>query len=134
MEEANFNPKKLRILVIDDDIDLAHTLKEMLELDGASADVAYNGSEGIFQHIQAPYDLIITDIVMPVMDGLEVIMWIKENSPTTKLLVVSGGGYFDSREYLLMAKELGANYVLQKPYSFYEIQSFLKNILTHNSL
>jgi DNA-binding response OmpR family regulator len=128
MEEANIYPKKLRILVVDDDIDLAHTLKEMLELDGVSADVAYNGNEGIFQHIQAPYDLIITDIVMPVMDGLEVVMWVKENSPTTKLLVISGGGYFDSKDYLKMAKELGADYVLQKPYRLDEIQTIVKTL------
>ena len=99
MGKATLNPTKHRILVIDDDIDLAHTLKEIFELEGASVDVAYNGKEGIFLHTQLPYDIIISDLVMPVMDGLEVVMWIKENSPQTKLLVVSGGGYLDSKDY-----------------------------------
>jgi DNA-binding response OmpR family regulator len=130
MEGANFNAKKPRILVIDDDVDLAHSLKELLELEGALVDVAYNGNEGVFQHIQSPYDLIITDIVMPVMDGLEVVMWVKENSPKTKLLVVSGGGYYDSKDYLIMAKELGADCVMQKPIDFERILKTVRESFT----
>lgn len=112
-----------RILIIEDDIELALTLKESLAEDGYYVDVAYNGSEGTFLHKQSPYKLIITDIVMPVMDGIEVIMWVKENSPTTKLLVVSGGGYFGSKDYLTMAKGLGADAVLSKPYQLEEIRT-----------
>jgi len=129
MEEINNKTQKHRILVIDDDIDLTHSLKELIEDNGISVEIAYNGSEGIIQHKKSPYNLIITDIVMPVMDGLEVIMWIKENSPSTKLLVVSGGGYFDSKDYLIMAKQLGADYVLQKPYELEKMQLIIKKLL-----
>jgi DNA-binding response OmpR family regulator len=133
MEEANFNLKKHRILVIDDDVDLALSLKELLILEGALVDVAYNGNEGIFQHIQLPYDLIITDIVMPVMDGLEVVMWVKENSPNTKILVISGGGYFDFRDYLVMAKNLGADFVFQKPICYDEVIAAVKKCISDKS-
>lgn len=128
MEGANFNAKKPRILVIDDDVELAESLKELLNVKGFQVDVAYNGSEGIYLHKQSPYEMIITDIIMPVMDGLEVVMWVKENSPATKLVVVSGGGYFHSQDYLLMAKRLGANCVLQKPYIFEDLNSAIDNM------
>ena len=129
MVEKDNTIKKSRILVIDDDIDLAYSLKELIELGDVYVDVAFNGKEGISKHTYSPYDLIITDIIMPVMDGLEVVMWFKRNSPKTKLIVVSGGGYFESKDYLKMAKELGADCVLQKPFTFKDIIDLIEIVL-----
>ncbi|WP_166364499.1 response regulator [Perlabentimonas gracilis] len=114
-----------RILIIDDDRELAQSIREILVEEGFRVDMASNGREGIRLQNTMPYELIITDIVMPEEDGLEVIMWVRKTHPNTKLIAISGGGYFDSRDYLLMAKELGAKIVLCKPF---EIKSLLSGV------
>lgn len=114
-----------RILIIDDDRELAQSIREILVDEGFRVDMASNGREGIRLQNTMPYELIITDIVMPEEDGLEVIMWVRKTHPNTKLIAISGGGYFDSRDYLLMAKELGAKIVLCKPF---EIKSLLSGV------
>lgn len=130
MANDNGEHRMYRLLIIDDDVDLALSLKEILQTYGFSVEIAYNGREGIVMQKKNQYDLIITDIIMPEMDGLEVIMWVRVNSPTTKIIVVSGGGYFDSMDYLKMAKELGAHCVIQKPFEIdrikFEIERLLK--------
>ena len=114
-----------RILIIDDDRELAQTISELLLDEGFAVETACNGRDGIRLQNANPYDLIITDIVMPEEDGLEVIMWVRKTHPNTKLIAISGGGYFDSCDYLLMAKELGAKLVLVKPF---EIKSLLSGV------
>ena len=118
-----------KVLILDDDLELAQSLKEILSDEGYQVDVASNGREGIRLQSANPYDLIVTDIVMPEEDGLEVIMWVKESYPETKLVAISGGGYFDSRDYLLMAKELGASFVLCKPFEVKTLKAGIKRIL-----
>lgn len=114
-----------KILIIDDDSELLCTLRDILVSEGYLVEIASDGREGLKKQISKPYDLIITDIVMPEEDGLEVIMEVKSAYPGTKLIAISGGGYFTSRDYLLMAKELGASLVLCKPF---DSSSFLMGV------
>jgi DNA-binding response OmpR family regulator len=134
MFEKNNNPYQVRILVIEDDIELAFSLREVLIEEGFEVDVANNGKEGIRLQSAEPYNLIITDIIMPEEDGLEVIMWVRKTFPETKLIAVSGGGYFDSRDYLLMAKELGASLVLCKPFEINSLLAGIKRLLNINEM
>jgi DNA-binding response OmpR family regulator len=129
MFETNNTKSQIRILIIDDDEELVESLKEVLVHEGYDVDFAWNGREGIRLQGINPYNLIITDIVMPEEDGLEVIMWVKSTHPNTKLIAISGGGYFDSREYLIMAKELGAKMVLIKPFEVAELKMGIKKLL-----
>ena len=123
---------KMRILIIDDDEELVETLKEVLVDEGYDVEVAWNGREGIRLQGINPYNVIITDIIMPEEDGLEVIMWVKASHPKTKVIAISGGGYFDSREYLLMAKELGATKVFIKPFEIESLKKGIKEVLELN--
>ena len=68
-----------RILIVDDDRELAQSLKEILLDEGFSVDTACNGREGVRLQNANPYNVIITDIVMPEEDGLEVIMWVNSH-------------------------------------------------------
>ncbi len=122
-----------RILIVEDDHELAFSLRDILIEEGYEVDVAGDGREGIRLQGQHPYDLIVTDIVMPEEDGLEVIMWIKNSYPDTKLIAISGGGYFDSRDYLLMAKELGASIVLCKPFEIDTFKAGISRLLSNGS-
>lgn len=122
---------KSRVLVIDDDPEITESLRECIEAEGYEVDVAFNGKQGLLMQRQKPYELIITDIIMPEEDGLEVIMEVKFNYPMTKVIAISGGGYVHSTDYLKMAKELGAVMVLTKPFNFASLRAGIK-VCEHN--
>ncbi len=129
MFETNNTISRKRILIIDDDEELVESLREVLLDEGYEIDVAWNGREGIRLQGKSPYNLIITDIIMPEEDGLEVIMWVRSSHPKTRVIAISGGGYFDSREYLLMAKELGATKVFIKPFEIELLKKGIREVL-----
>lgn len=105
-----------RILIIDDDYNMRETIQEILSGDNYDINLASDGKEGISLHKIRPYDLIITDIIMPDMDGIEVIIELKRNHPDTKIIAISGGGYYFADDYLETARALGADKVIEKPF------------------
>ena len=122
----------MKILVVDDDELIAISLKNILEEDGYIVDIAINGKIAIEKFMQSNVNLVITDIVMPIMDGIELLMWFKSHHPTVGLIALSGGGIFESKDYLYWAKELGANYVLAKPFSPKEIKRVVNDYFNLN--
>jgi YesN/AraC family two-component response regulator len=114
-----------RILVIDDELPIAVMLKRMLERTGHEVATAANGIEGLKLFEAFCPDLLITDIVMPEKEGLELIMDLKKNNPDLKIVAISGGGRFQYDGYLTSAKHLGANLVFSKPFDHKE---FIKGI------
>ena len=100
-----------RILLIDDDESVRTMLRLTLAHFGHTVIEAHNGKEGLelFRHANA--DLLITDIVMPEKEGLEVLMELRKKHPPVKIIAISGG------DYLHMAKLMGAAKVLAKPFS-----------------
>jgi two-component system, chemotaxis family, chemotaxis protein CheY len=79
-----------RILVVDDDNAIRLLLRSMLERRGHSVVEAENGAEGLQYYRAAPADLVITDIQMPVMDGLQLIKALRDDFPTAKIIAISG--------------------------------------------
>lgn len=104
-----------KILVIDDDPSILTMLKRMLEKAGYEVDTAGNGSEGLKKIESCPPDLLVTDIVMPEKEGLELISYLREKNPKSKIAAISGGGRFHYEGYLTSAKLLGADLIFQKP-------------------
>lgn len=104
-----------KILVIDDDPSILTMLKKMLEKEGYEVDIACNGSEGLDKIEVSPPDLLITDIVMPEKEGMELIFHLRRKKPELKIIAISGGGRFNYEGYLTSAKYLGADLVFQKP-------------------
>lgn len=107
--------KQSRILIIDDDVVTREILNELLETEGYLPANAGNGKIGLKLHKKKPFDLIITDIIMPEMEGLETIREIRDISPRVKIIAISGGGRIDPSDYLSMAKKLGAHLTFHKP-------------------
>lgn len=105
-----------KILIIDDDLNMRETLREILTADDHDIMIASDGKEGISLHNMKTFDLIITDIIMPDMDGIEVIIELKKNHPETKIIAISGGGYYFADDYLETARALGADMVIEKPF------------------
>ncbi len=108
----------MRVLIVDDDVDYSLSLKEMIEGEGHEVMVTNSPSNALNLENQTPFDVLITDIIMPEMDGLEVIQYVKATHPSTKIIAISGGGYFSASDLLLMAREFGANMVISKPFNF----------------
>jgi CheY-like chemotaxis protein len=107
-----------RVLLVDDDSEYTRTLKELIEAEGHLVWVCYNGYEALKTIETQCFDVVITDIIMPDTDGLEVIYQTRLVQPDAKIIAITGGGVFKSMDLLIMAKELGASMVLSKPFSF----------------
>ncbi len=117
------------ILLIDDDDQIRIMLRRMLEAEGYEVVDASNGKEGIRLYREDPADLIITDIIMPEKEGIEVIMELKKDFPDVKIIAISGGGQIDAEEYLQMAKMLGAKFTFTKPFERKELLDAVKEIV-----
>lgn len=117
-----------KILVIDDNKEFRETLQDMLQAEGYVAQIASNGMDGIQMHKETPFDLIITDILMPEKEGLELIMELKANYKQLPIIAISGAQPF----LLDSAKEFGVNAVLQKPVNSDTLIRKIKEILDTN--
>ena len=105
-----------RILIADDDPDIRETLRKLLQLKGHEVELAQDGLEASRKLDQEPYDLMVTDIVMPNREGLESIMEARERHPDLRLIAISGGGRERTEAYLRMAETFGAQAVFRKPF------------------
>jgi YesN/AraC family two-component response regulator len=100
-----------KILVVDDNIMMRKLIINLLKHDHVTFDEAGDGNEGLEKMTDVQYDLVITDILMPRMEGIEMIMEAKRMHPGVKIIAVSGGEPF----YLFMAKKLGIQGIFTKP-------------------
>ncbi len=91
---------------------------------------ARNGKEGLELFPDACADLVITDIVMPEKEGLEVLMELRKQKPPVKIIVISGGTRNRSGGYLRTATALGAPKVLEKPFSNGELMNAVNELLS----
>lgn len=105
-----------RILVVDDEVQIRTMLTQMLEQEGYAVHTAENGEDGLAQVGRYAFDLVITDMIMPVKDGLKFIMELVRDYPDLKILAISGGGAIKAERYLTMAGYLGDIATLEKPF------------------
>lgn len=118
-----------KILLIDDDNDVRTMLKLTLTHFGHTVVEASNGQEGVNLFRQEGGDLLITDIVMPEKDGLEVVMEIRRHLRSVKIIAISGGGRTSAAEYLHIAKLMGASKVIAKPFSSEVLMAAVNELL-----
>ncbi len=119
-----------RILVIDDEPQVRTVLLKSLERDGYQVMDAPNGKVGMELFQEEPFDLVITDIVMPEKEGIETIGELRHYFPETKIIAISGGGQNLKANYVLhTAKILGAHCTLFKPFEIEELLNAVKHVL-----
>lgn len=120
-----------RILVIDDDSPVRTTICENLRDWGFIALEAANGVQGMttIQQYGIP-DIVITDIIMPEMDGLEVIKEIRKQKSGVKIIAISGGGRTEAEDFLESAKKAGADLTFSKPLDLDQLERTI-GTLTH---
>jgi len=104
-----------RILIIDDDDQFRKMLRFMLENEGYSVTEASSGEEGYRLYSEQIVDLVITDIVMGGINGIETALEIKKNYPDARFIVISGGNWYGADAEFEMANVLGA-LTLKKPF------------------
>ncbi len=114
------------ILVVDDDATVRHVIRRSLEQAGYDVREATNGAEAFRALCAAHFDLVITDILMPDRDGLEVIILMRKQAPGTKVIAISGA---TDAPFLLSATGLGAAGVLAKPFKPDEMLTLVKDLL-----
>ena len=118
-----------RILLIDDDEAFRTTLRLTLTQLGHNVSEACDGREGLQLHSVEPADVVFTDIIMPDREGIETIIALRRTQPDVRIIAMSGGGRVDARDYLSMAKKLGARCVLEKPFSIASMQNAIATAL-----
>jgi len=109
------------ILVIDDNGDLRAAICLALERAGFAVTGAEDGEAGRKHLAQTTFDLVITDIVMPGTDGLELIFSLRKEHPALPVIAISGGGRMTADIYLKFARTGGACHTLQKPFLLSEL-------------
>jgi len=119
-----------RILIIDDDKPFRVMLRIMLENAGyKDIKEAENGYIGMKLIRKSPFDLVITDIVMPEKEGIETIMELRRDFHAVKIIAMSGGGKIGPGTYLEMAGHLGAGRTLEKPFQQSELVDAVRGLL-----
>lgn len=117
------------ILIIEDDRELREMLKTALLRKEYTVIEAENGKEALIHFKPGVTDLVITDLIMPEQDGLEVIMKIRELKHGIKVIAISGGGKAGPESYINLAKALGADAVYSKPFSINDLISKIDELL-----
>ena len=118
-----------KILLIEDMKGVRESLEVILSIAGYQVEFANNGAEGLDKAKSVSYDLIITDILMPELDGTEVIMQLREAQNQTPVLAISAGGDGVSASQALMIARENANGVLEKPFSKDELLGEVKRLV-----
>ena len=104
------------VLLIEDDRTLLLAMARAFSRAGAQVILAADGAEGLKHFMSHSPDLVVTDIIMPEREGIETIVAMKAARPKVPILAVSGGGRTPPHEFLALAKQLGADAVLTKPF------------------
>ncbi len=120
------------VLVIDDDTEIREMIRKMLINENYKVVEAINGMEAFkILDNKLKIDIVITDIIMPEKEGLETIRELKKDYPHIKILAISGGGKGSAQNYLSMAKAMGANLTLSKPFSLQELLESVRKLQTN---
>jgi len=117
------------ILIIDDDATIRTLLTKMLSKEGFDVTAAENGRVAEAVLNTKDFDLVITDLVMPEKEGLEMIMDIMRTKPTLPVIAISGDNLIDRQICLEMARHLGARHTFAKPIDTVRLMDAIRECL-----
>src|SRR5450432_3919886 len=127
------------ILVIDDEPDVRDAVKRVLDRAGYSVRTVDSAVDVLAEFERVPTDVVITDIIMPKIDGVQAIEMIRKAFPSVRIIAISGGGNFGitayqptaitTTAYLASAEQAGAHLVLTKPFESVDLIRAVENVL-----
>jgi DNA-binding response OmpR family regulator len=120
----------MRFLVVEDEIKLANSLKKILENERYIVDLAYDGEEGYERAGVEDYDLLILDLNLPGMDGLEICRRLRDDKVKTPILMLTAR---DTLADKVKGLNLGADDYLIKPFAFEELLARIRSLLRRDS-
>jgi len=113
----------LYILVVEDERRLAQVIRKVLEEEGHTVDLAYDGEDGLAMAVDGSHDVIVLDILLPGMDGLDVCRALRANRLDTPVLLLTA---LDAVEDRVRGLDAGADDYLPKPFAFQELLARLR--------
>lgn len=126
-------PSLTHILLVDDDDPFAGMLQKALLALGFAVTRARNGQEAVKCYDHQPVSLVLTDLIMPDMEGIELIQILRQRNPEVRIIAMSGGGRNQPEAYLAIARRLGTVNTLTKPFPLAELHRVLKEALAEAS-
>lgn len=121
---------KKRVLIVDDEPLIREGLQKILELNHFEVVIAANGNEALQRIAQTHPQVVVTDIIMPEKDGVEVIMELRTRYPNTKIIAISGGGRINAENHLEIAEHLGVHATLTKPFATEKLIRKIEELIT----
>ena len=128
VSRADQSTKPRTVLVVDDDPSLCRLIHEVLTDEGYQVEVASDGREAVTVMQSAAPELLITDLVMPDLDGTELIQISRKQFPHIAIIAMSGGRR-ETDLYMRVAMKLGANHLLAKPFDLDELLALVESAL-----
>jgi len=116
--------ESFRVLIVDDNREIRTILEEYLREEGYAAEGAGDGNEALAKHAEVPFDLIITDLNMPGMTGMELIKVISKEESATEFIIITG---YASLDTAIEAVKAGAFDYIVKPFRIEELRVVIKN-------
>ena len=115
----------MHILIIEDEEQLCRSIAEGLRMDGYETDRCFNGEQGLELCMTENYDLILLDLNLPVIDGLEILRQFRGNDTSTPVLILSARGQIQDK---VEGLDMGANDYLTKPFHFEELEARIRSL------
>lgn len=125
-EKDMINMKKDKILIVEDDSTLSFIIQDALTREGFEVIASSNGEDGLKKHRECRPDLVIADVMMPKMDGFEMVRRIRLLSPELPVLFLTARTAIDD---VLKGFELGGNDYIRKPFQILELVARIKSLL-----
>ncbi len=125
---TDINMAAYQVLVADDDELILMLIKNTLTKHNCEVTTAKDGDEALRMSMNKEFDLVITDILMPGVEGFEFIPEILDKYPNTKIVAISGEGRIGHTSYLELAQTVGAGAGLQKPFLPSQLISIIQDV------
>lgn len=116
-------------MVIDDDDDVRASLRRILERDGYTVIEEPDGKSALRHFAGDPADLVISDVYMPDMDGIDLLLRVRDAFPEARIIVISGGGQMGKESVLAAASRLGADRIFEKPFDVLDMLEAVRAVL-----
>lgn len=119
----------MRLLIVEDEPDLLNVVARMLREEGYAVDTATDGEEGLYKARESDYDAIVLDVMLPVMNGFEVVRKLREKKKTPVLMLTARGRVNDRVQGL----DAGADDYLPKPFDLNELYARLRALIRRSA-